>query len=810
MTTPITHPPTFSQWLRRLRAQGDLTQEALAELAFCSVQAIRSFETGRRRPSLEMAERLVDVLRVPDDQRAAFIRLARAVVATEVDESEAAPTPPAAATPGQASLQPRPLPSATTPLIGREAEINLLRQLLVQEQCRLVTLVGVGGMGKTRLALAVAATLAPHFVDGAAFVPVAALGTAAHLPSAIANALQLTLGSGDPGEQVLAALTNRHVLLLLDGFEELLHQDEERLEQDAVAWVNRLLQQSPNVQLLVTSRERLRLRSERPFELGGLALPTLGMAAVTADAVMLFLERAQQNTPDFRLDSHNQAAVTRICQLVDGIPLGIELAAAWVNVLSAAEIATELESNIDLLARANRDATPRHRSMRAAFDHSWALLNEDERETLGRLAVFRGGCQREAAQMVAKASLPLLAGLIDKSLVRRRQGERQARYELHEVVRQYAAEKRREATAGPSHASQQGAGLAQDEVWLAHYTYFYKLAATARPHLYDREQLQWLQILDEEYANLSAALDRALSTQDAVRGLQLAIQLEEYWYIRGHHREGLQRLLDFLALGQATLAEHDVANGYVAATILAIGGGDYRAAHYYILSCIDTVHRLGDQAVLAKVLRYWGLIALHEGDYAAAEIHASEALQLAMALNNRSEAATTLTHLAEIALIQRKYQRAQELGEQAVQMLRLIEDKNQLAGALRRLAQVRIQQGQWVAAQQEVRESLALNNELGDQRGTAASLVMVAALPAAQDAWSAVAQLLGAATHLLTKAQSSLLPADQLVYDDLRRRATTHLPTFAASYEAGRVRMAQQASAPYDLAWIDQLLAENG
>lgn len=801
----MTHPPTFSQWLRRLRTQGDRTQEALAELAFCSVQAIRAFETGRRRPSLEMAERLADVLQVPDEQRPAFIRLARAVVSTEADENEAAPTLPTAAT-DRSPLQPHPLPSAMNPLIGREAEINILRQLLVHERSRLVTLVGVGGMGKTRLAVEVAATLAPHFADGVAFVPVAALRAAAHLPGAIAAALQLPLGSGDPGEQVLGTLANRHLLLLLDSFEELLHQDEQRSDQDAVAWVNRLLQQSPSVQLLVTSRERLRLRSERPFELGGLALPTVGVPTVMADAVMLFLERAQQSTSDFRLDSSNQAAVARICQLVDGIPLGIELAAAWVNVLGPAEIASELENNIDLLARANRDATPRHRSMRAVFDHSWALLNDEERTVLGRLAVFRGGCQREAAQTVAKASLPLLAGLIDKSLVRRRQTDRQARYELHEVVRQYAAEKRRSASAGQQNGEPPAPGLAQDEVWLAHYTYFYKLAATARPHLYDREQLHWLQILDEEHANLRAALDRALRTQDLTRGLQLAIQLEEYWYIRGHHREGLQRLLDFLALAPATLAERDVANGYVAATILAIAGGNYCAAQNYIERSMATIRRLGDQAVLSKVLRYWGLLAIHEGDYAAAEAHASEALQLAMALNNRSETATTLTHLAEIALIQQNYQRAQELGEQAVQILRRIEDKNQLAGALRRLAQVRIQQGQWGAARQEARESLALNNELADQRGTAASLIMVAALPAAQAAWTAVAQLLGAATHLLTQAQASLLPADQLVYDALRQRATTHLPTFAASYEAGWALMAQQTSAPYDLTWIDPLV----
>lgn len=805
MTTSTTHPSTFSQWVRRLRTQGDLTQEALAELAFCSVQAIRAFETGKRRPSLEMAERLAAVLGVPAEQREAFIRLARTALPAEIDEDP--PTPPAVTTPITriVPFQPRPLPSAATPLIGREGESNILRQLILVEKHRLVTLVGVGGMGKTRLALAVATTIGAQFADGVVFVPVAPLRAAAHLPGAIADALQLPLGSGDPTAQVLTALASRHLLLLLDGFEELLHQEPSGGAQDAVAWVNQLLQQTTQVQLLVTSRERLRLRSERPFELSGLALPSAVTPAPMADAVTLFLQRAQQSTTDFRLDSSNGVAVARICQLVDGIPLGIELAAAWVNVLSPTEIASELESNIDLLARANRDATPRHRSMRAVFDHSWALLNDEERETLGRLATFRGGCQRDAAQIVAKASLPLLAGLIDKSLVRRRQTERQARYELHEVVRQYAAEKRRTL---PSSSPDSGTptGLAQDDVWLAHYHYFYKLAATARPHLYDREQLQWLQVLDEEHANLRAALDRALTTKDMVRGLQLAIQLEEYWYIRGHHREGLQRLLDFLAAGQAALTEQDIANGYVAATILAIAGGNYSAAQGYIERAIILVRQMGDQAVLAKVLRYWGLVALHKGDYAAAETHATEALQLALTVNNTSDAATTLTHLAEIALIQQNYGRAQELGEQAVQMLRRIEDKNQLAGSLRRLAQVRIQQGQWTAAKQEARESLALNNELGDQRGIAASLVMVAALPAAQEAWSSVAQLLGAASYLLAQAQSSLLPADQLVYDDLRQRAATHLPTFPTHYETGHIQMAQQARAPYDLRWIDQLL----
>jgi len=797
----------FGAWLRQLRTERDLTQEALAELADCSVQAIRFFESGKRRPSLIMAEHLAEVLAIPAAEWELFIASARQPLATtDATTSEAEPTAHAtsvrSATPRPETALRSTLPPPDQPLIGREGERNVLCQLLVKEQHRLVTVVGAGGVGKTHLVLAVANAMADQFIDGVVFVPLAPLRAAAHLPTAVANSLQLPLGSDEPGEQVLTALATRRLLLILDSFEELLHQEEDA----AVTWVNHLLQRAAQVQVLVTSRERLRLSHERTFELNGLALPTATIAPEHADAVLLFLERAQQVVPTFVLHERNKEAVTRICQLVDGSPLGIELAAAWVHMLSPAEIAEEIASNMDFLARANRDTAPRHRSMRAVFEHSWALLDEAEQRVLGRLAVFRGGCNRESAQVVTGATLPLLAGLIDKSLVRRRQASAVARYELHEVVRQFATEKRQAERPASDSNGIPTSGLAQDDAWLAHYTYFYKLAATAKQNLHGNEQLHWMLVLDEEYANLRAALDRCLRTKDFARGLQLALLLDEYWYTRGYHGEGLQRLLTFLQANTISMPALAVANGYAAAAILAIAGGNYMAARTYLEQAVTPLRQQGEQVSLARALRYYGLIALHEADYPAAEAYIAEAVQLATAVHNPYEAATSLSHLAEIALIQQDHGRAQELGEQAVQMLRTIADKNQLAGSLRRLAQAELHQGQFAAARRNALESLLLNNEVGDPRGVAASTVMLATILAADAAWPAVAQLLGAAATLLAQAQATLLPADQLVHDETWGRLTTAWPTFQSHFDAGRQALADMRTPPYDLGWMQVLV----
>ncbi len=806
MTTTREPPVSFGRWLKQLRSRQALTQEALAELANCSVQAIRFFESGKRRPSLEMAIHLAALFQIPAIELDAFLQVARQPIDAVAQAEESVTEPVVVPTSAPAQMR---LPALEHALVGREGERAILRQLLLGDQQRLVTLAGAGGMGKTHLALDVATALAPVFRHGAAFVQLAVLQSAQQLPSAVAAALQLTLGAGDPSKALLDQLATRHLLLLLDGFEPLLNRDAGA----ATDWVNHLLQRAPQVQLLVTSRERLRLSGERIFELGGLSLPSQIVPPEASEAMMLFLNRAQLATGNFRLDAQNKMAVARICQLVDGMPLGIELAAAWVRALTPAEIAEELARNVDFLARANRDTPARHGSMRAIFAHSWDMLDANEQGVLMRLAIFRGGCSREAANAVAGATLGVLASLIDKSLVRRIQTTAHARYDLHEVIRQFAFEKLRlYAESTPNLAPSPVAPAtvhSYADVQAAHYTYFAQLADTARQRLQGNEQLHWLRILDEEHTNLWAALDRCLADQDFVRGLRLIVQLEDYWYIRGHHSEGLDYILRLMALVPPPQTLLEQAPAYAAACLFAIGGGDYTAARHYSTLSIADARATNDLVTLGRVLRYLGIIHLREQNLAAAHAEFSEAMAINQQIGAQQELAITLSHLAEIALLQQQHAQAQTVGEQAVQLLRTTQNKNQLAGSLRRLAQAHSHQGHVGPARHYALESLDLNSEVGDRRGTAASMIVLATLLAHQAQWPLIGQLLGAADALLAQSQAHLLPADQVEYEQIHTACLQYLgESFPAAHAAGRARVTQRPLAPCDVDWIKQLLAE--
>jgi predicted ATPase/DNA-binding CsgD family transcriptional regulator/tetratricopeptide (TPR) repeat protein/DNA-binding XRE family transcriptional regulator len=466
----MNEPVTFGRWMKRLRAELDLTQERLGEQVGCAAQTIRSFESGIRRPSRELAERLADALDVSPEQRAGFVRLARTPLAPSpaylYDHADAAPSPSSAA-------RRTALPVAPTPLIGRESERADLARRLQDPACRLVTLVGPGGIGKSRLALQIAGELAPAFADGAAFVALAPVAAAETVPAAIAEALDLSLASGNaPSDQLLATLRERELLLVLDNLEHLL---------DATPLFAAILQQAPGVRLLGTSRERLRLQSEWAVELGGLSLPRGHSSAdiERSDAAQLFLERARQVAGGLALTPANQADVARICRLLEGAPLAIELAATWARALSCAEIGDEIARNLDFLTHTDRDAPPRHQSMRVVIDYSWRLLTADEQHVLARLSTFRGGCRRAAAEAVASelkiengklridgpptlnsqfSILHLLAALIDKSLLRRMaDADGTPRYTMHELVRQYAAARLAEQAGEPARTQERHA-----------------------------------------------------------------------------------------------------------------------------------------------------------------------------------------------------------------------------------------------------------------------------------------------------------------------------------------------------------------
>jgi predicted ATPase/DNA-binding CsgD family transcriptional regulator len=321
------------------------------------------------------------------------------------------------------------LPQHAAPFVGRSVEITEISDRLNDPACRLLTLVGPGGIGKTRLALEIAHRVTAHFADGIYFVPLQPLEDANTIVTAIIEALPLQLtDNDDPHKRLLDYLSRKNLLLVLDNFEHLLNGVDIMID---------ILNATSQVQLLITSRERLNLRAEHVWPMTGLDIPTdIDDAPNAYSAIQLFTERARRVQPHFSLETQ-KGNVIRICRLVEGLPLALELAAAWTRVLDCKAIADEVQRSIDILISNQRDLPERHQSIRAVFDHSWRLLTKEERAVLPRLAVFRGGFTLEAAQNVAGASLQILASLVDKSLV---QLNSNGRYDLHELLRQYADE----------------------------------------------------------------------------------------------------------------------------------------------------------------------------------------------------------------------------------------------------------------------------------------------------------------------------------------------------------------------------------
>src|SRR5947209_2107072 len=322
------------------------------------------------------------------------------------------------------------LPAPRTSFVGRASELDEIDRLLEDPDCRLLTLVGPGGAGKTRLALEAAARRIGRYPHGVHFVPLVSVASPELLAPAVAESIQFAVDGAHSGfpaqEQLLDYLGERSTLLVLDNFEHLV---------DGTDLLGEIIERAPKVELLTTSRERLSLQSEWVIDVHGLGLMDNGNGS--SGALRLFTERATRIEPGFSLDDQ-RAEAHRICTMVEGLPLGIELAASWVSVLSCAEIAAEIEQNIDFLATSMRDVPERHRSLRAAFDQSWRLLSGAQQDVLARLSVFRGDFDRAAAAAIAGADVRLLSELVSKSLVRRSDF---GRYELHELLRQYAAEK---------------------------------------------------------------------------------------------------------------------------------------------------------------------------------------------------------------------------------------------------------------------------------------------------------------------------------------------------------------------------------
>ena len=445
----------FGEVILALRRKIGLTQAGLAQLLGVSRRALGAWESGSSYPKIEQLKQLV-VLAIEqhafpngheaEEARSLWQASHQRVLLDEDWLNELlSPSPKQITTPHedrkslmggdkQTSIV---LPFQPTGFVGRTAELAAITERLDDPTCRLLTLVGPGGSGKTRLAVQVAANCADQFDNGVYFVTLQPLDSSDLIVSTIAEVLSFRFSPGfDPQQQLLQYLREKALLLVLDNFEHLL---------DGVELLTELLKAAPRLKLLVTSREVLGLQEEWRYPVSGLQYPETDNVDQpgTYSAVQLFFERARQVRGGLSL-ADEQAGIVRVCQLVEGMPLALELAAVWAKALSADKIAIEIQRSLDFLSTSLRDVPQRHKSMQAVFEQTWERLSDEERRAFSTLSVFNGGFRREAAEAVAGVSIQILSDLVDKSLLRR---EPDGRYQIHELLRQYA-EALLEATSG--------------------------------------------------------------------------------------------------------------------------------------------------------------------------------------------------------------------------------------------------------------------------------------------------------------------------------------------------------------------------
>jgi predicted ATPase/transcriptional regulator with XRE-family HTH domain len=686
---------SLGAWLRRRRKTLDITQTELAHRAGCVVGTIRSIEADARRPSRQLAARLADELQLGTDERTAFINAARGLLGvdrlptpgrTDASGGTSAPITAPQDSFNHARIH---LPAQPSPLIGREAELGELGALLASPDCRLVTIVGPGGIGKTRLALAVAER-AVGFDDGAVFVPLAAINSPAFIAPAILAMLGVPLHSQrDPQAQLLDVLRPRALLVVLDNLEHLLVPNAN--QEGAITLLAEILAQAPSLTLLATSRERLALPGEWLYDLAGLSYPVgeTNDHIESYDAVRLFVQRAGQVRRQFALAAGEARAVARICRLVEGLPLAIELAAAALRTRSVIAIAEAIESSVMALKSELRGIPERQRSVWATFEHSWRLLSDEERQVFAWLSVFRGGFQEDAAAQVAQATPQLLAALLDKSLLR---WDGAARYDMHELVRQYASEKL-EQTGESDHTRRQ------------HLAYFLRLAEQAEQELLGPRQVVWYKRLSDELDNLRAAL--AWSLEHGIpSGSALAIPFDSPMPIR-ESITWLSRLLDHPTALASTSAR--------AKALLLLSHLKWwpRAeARSLAEEALALYRELGDQPGIASALHGLGRAVL-EDDKEAARRYMLESLALYRTLGDTFQIAHVLGWLGNMVEQHEDYARAHTYLEESLALYRQLGHVGGVRDQLCNLGELELRHGNYAAARTWLTESLELQRSLG-------------------------------------------------------------------------------------------------
>jgi predicted ATPase/transcriptional regulator with XRE-family HTH domain len=744
--------------LRNFRTRARLTQEALADRSGVGLTTLKALEGGQRlQPHLLTVQQLADALELSEADRGALLERAQPADVERSSASGWGSTSRQVAAPDVSGAELPPLPDWLTSFVGREEEVQQVRAVLgpAAATVRLLTLLGPGGVGKTRLAVTAAAALAPAFRHGVWFVDLAPVSDTRLVPATIARAVGVREGGGRSARELLIEhLRPRQLLLVLDNLEHLL---------GAVSLLPELLRHCPHVALLTTSRRALRLQFERRFVVAPLPTPSDDLTALpdiaNSPSVRLFVERAQAVQPEFQLDASNAGAVAAVCRRVDGIPLAIELAAARTGLLSPAALLQRLDRRLQVLTRGPADMPERQQTLRQTLTWSHGLLGPREQMLYRRLGIFVGGWTLEAAEAVGSdEAIPSdevvdrLEVLVDSSLVGRTSYP-EGRFGMLETVREYALEQ----------LEQSGEG---EVIRARHATYFLALAEQAEPQLHGPDARIWFDRLDRELDNLRAALAWAQSSGELELGLRLAVALPVFCEDRGHLREAREWLetltsavadsetaerlapLEARALAATAwlaflqgdyeravpLAERSLArwrqigqigNSAVALNTLAWSArrdGDLARTEALLQESLALTRAEGDMHGSAAALSWLGTQRRAAGDLDAADALLQEAQRLYQATGTVAGIAYCLLHLGGVARLRLDAAGAQALFEQSLALYQSTGDRLDVAYAVTALAASALDAGDLARARSLCEEGAATFDDIGDTRGLADAL----------------------------------------------------------------------------------------